>query len=107
VSWGAYYILNGKVPVPCDLLTWAAWLEEHLADRIVKQEDIGQFWISTVFMGLDYSSRKGPPLLFETMVFDRSAEQHPHSVWMERAPTWELALETHARGVSWAKSQLQ
>lgn len=107
VSWGDYYILQAKIPVPCDLMTWACWLKEHLAERIVKQESVGQFWVSSVFIGLDHSLRAGPPLLFETMVFDKSDQEHPLNAWMERAPTWELALETHERGVAWAHEQLQ
>jgi hypothetical protein len=102
---GDYYILRDKLPIPCDLMTWAHWLEEHIAERIVKQECVGQFWISSVFIG--YSLRAGPPLLFETMVFDNSDQEFPESRWMERAPTWEMALEAHERGVTWAREQLQ
>jgi hypothetical protein len=65
VSFGDYYILNAKLPIPCDLMTWAGWLEKHLAERIIKQEYVGQFWISSVFVGLDHSFRGGPPLFFE------------------------------------------
>ena len=107
MSWGDYYILQRKVPIPCDLMTWAGWLEEHSAERIVKQETVGHSGSSTVFIGLDHSLRSGPPLLFETMVFDKSDQEHPASCWMERAPTWELALETHESGVAWAHEQLQ
>jgi hypothetical protein len=108
MSVGDYYILRHKIPVPCDLMTWAAWLEEHIAERIVKQECVGQFWISSVFIGLDHSLRRGPPLLFETMVFDQSDQEHGAlACWMERAPTWEMALEARGRGIAWARQQLQ
>ena len=29
-------------------------------------------WVSTVFLGVDHSFRPGPPVLFETMVFEGS-----------------------------------
>jgi hypothetical protein len=104
-----HYILDGKVPVPVDMMTWAMWFENHRQDRIVKQENVAQFWVSTVFLGLDHNWGDGPPLLFETMVFDRgdNAENRNLDCWMERTSTWELALEAHERGDIWAKEQLQ
>jgi hypothetical protein len=36
------YILDGHTPIQVnDTLTWARWFEEHGAERIVKQEQIG------------------------------------------------------------------
>jgi hypothetical protein len=122
------YILEGKVPVPCeDLLTWAQWVEEP-KNRIVKQEYVGELWVSTVFLALDHDFlRDGPPLLFETMVFRDSTEadqkemdqvaerlglekipspRHIAIDYAERTATWELALEAHAEGKAWAKRQL-
>ena len=107
MSFDDYFILDGKIPIPCDLTTWARWLDEHRDERILKQETVANWWISTVFIGLDHSLRASPPLLFETMLFDKSDREHPPGVWMERAPIWELALEAHERGVAWAKNQLQ
>jgi hypothetical protein len=122
------YILEGKVPVPCeDLLTWARWVED-CKNRIVKQEDVGELWVSTVFLALDHDFlRDGPPLLFETMVFrnstaadqkemDEVAERRgwekvtsPRHIALDyavRTATWELALEAHAEAKAWAKKQL-
>jgi len=104
------YILEGKVPVPCeDLLEWGRWIEEHRTERIVRQEDIGPYWVSTVFLGLDHSWRPDDlPELFETMVF-RYEGDHRSSVDdapMLRSPTWELALEAHAEACVWAREQL-
>ena len=61
---------SGNV-VPCDLMTWAHWLEENRAQRIIAQEDLPHgYWISTVFLGLNHQWMLGqPPLWFETMVF--------------------------------------
>lgn len=101
------YILQNKIPVPePDLIAWARWLETK--ERIVQREDVGHFWVSTVFLGLDHNfDENGPPLLFETMVFDHSpGASCGHDLWMDRTSTWELALEMHARGVAWAKDQL-
>jgi hypothetical protein len=104
------YILEGKVPVPCeDLLTWGRWIEDHNQDRIVRQETIGnKYFVSTVFLGLDHDfSQQGPPVLFETMVFHKnrkrgSVDEAP----MFRDYTWELALTSHRKAVRWARKQL-
>ena len=101
-----YYILNDQpIPIPVDdMLVWARWFEGHRDERVVRQETVGNFWVSTVFLGIDHSfAEGGPPILFETMVFgpDDSRES-----FAERCTTWELALEMHARGVRWARGQL-
>jgi hypothetical protein len=67
-----YYILdeNGKPRVEPDLWTWAMWFEK--ADRQVAETFVGDLWVSTVFLGLDHSWGNGPPILWETMVFDQA-----------------------------------
>ena len=84
------YILNGHTPVPTsDLLNWGLWMESK--ERIVKQEDIGSMKISTVFLGLDHSfSEKGPPLLFESMIFNGPLDET-----QDRCSTWDQAEEMH------------
>lgn len=103
------YKLEGKIPVPVEnLMEWAAWIEEAREQRIVMQETIGNYWVSTVFLGLDHRfGSSGPPLLFETMIFHagrdgRGVEDAP----MFRAPTWEIALEQHAEACVWAREQM-
>src|SRR5262245_34782727 len=92
--------LDGTTPVPMrddELLAWAEWYEK--ADRIVKQEYAGPYFISTVFLGLDHNfARNGPPILFETMIFSDFASLS----YQERCSTWEEALAMHQRGVEWA-----
>jgi hypothetical protein len=106
------YVLDGKIPVPCeDLMEWAHWYETAGKDRIVCKEFIGDYEVSTVFLGLDHSFDDGPPELFETMVFWKGSENDRRDgvvddAPMYRAPTWELALEMHARAVVWVREQL-
>jgi hypothetical protein len=80
---GRVHILQEKVPVPVDMMTWALWLEDHQTDRIGKQEDVAHFWVSTVFLGLDHSFGDGAPLVFETMVFDTA-----RVLTMQPTPGW-------------------
>jgi hypothetical protein len=93
------WILKGHDAVPCGLLEWAAWLEASTIDksRIVKQEQVGPYFISTVFLGLNHRfTGDGPPLLFETMVF-HGENVRGLDVEMARCSTWEEAEQQHAR----------
>lgn len=85
------YILEDHTPVRCDdSLAWGRWHES--AERHVADETIGEVRISTVFLGLDHQWGKGPPLLFETMIFGGE-----HDEFQERCSTWDEAVEMHAR----------
>lgn len=100
-----HYILEGHKPVPCDLMTWARWLETNRANKHVADDYIenppgvtGAVRVSTVFLGLDHGYGGGPPILFETMIFGG-----PHNEEMWRYSTWEEAEAGHARAVEIAK----
>lgn len=71
-------------------------------NRTVKQEDVGfngkTYWVSTVDLGLDHSFGYGPPLYFETMVFERVNGQVDYSErYCNRYPTRHDALNGHNR----------
>lgn len=92
------YILDGHEVVPePHLLKWAQWFET--ADRIVRHTHTERFLISTVFLGLDYSWGKGPPITFETMVFardDGNASSVPDEIDQQwRYSTWSDAEAGH------------
>ena len=96
------YILDGKIPVPCDdLLTWGRWMQ--FADRHVAKNEIGDLWVSTVFLGLDHQWGNGSPLLFETMIFGDDKWED----YQERCSTWEQAEAQHKRGVQFAENLLK
>lgn len=100
-----HWILNDDHSLTgVDLMTWAKWLEENRARKIVKQETVGEYWISTVFLGLNHNyGPSGPPLLFETMVFDK--ERDKPGGWTEhycdRYSTWDEAMAGHAHIVAY------
>lgn len=91
-----YYLLDeNKNPYPIeDLSTWAQKLELS-GTREVKQEEIDEHYISTVFLGLDHNhSSEGAPILFETMVFSPNPD---YNQYQDRYETWDQALEGHKR----------
>jgi hypothetical protein len=67
-----YYKLDAnKRPVPCSLEEQARGAHDwQLAETFTEH-----CRISTVFLGIDHGWR-GPPILFETMVFEKAAHEH-------------------------------
>lgn len=84
------YILDEhNNPVPCDIFTWGKFFETER--RIVRQEQVGEYWISTVFLGIDLGWGHGPPVLFETMVFLNDWG----GIDQDRCCTWAEAMWMH------------
>lgn len=75
----------------------AGRLSMDLAYKVVAQEDVltsdgDLLWVSTVWLGLNHNYfRDGPPLIFETMVFQEGMDDE----YLQRYPTEESALEGH------------
>lgn len=63
------YVLNkkGEPVLEQNLAKFAGWFAKN--ERAVAKERIGDVLISTVFLGIDHAFGKGPPVLWETMVF--------------------------------------
>ena len=116
------YILQNKVPViERDLLTWAQWMEDarESGESRVGFDVVRRVEISTVFLGIDHQFFPGgPPILFETMVFEELAEPIVHDLkifdrqrkWTQfkeeigdftrRYSTWEQAEAGHNDAVA-------
>src|SRR5262245_60327221 len=67
-----HYVLDSENrPVVCDdLIAWAIWFET-MSNRTVGLTDVTSgIRVSTIFLGINHRWHdKGPPVLFETMVF--------------------------------------
>jgi len=90
-----YIEVDGK-PQPCDNLEeWGQWFE-NTANRKVRETLIGPFRVSTIFLGLDHShDETGPPLFYETLVFDLVYKSDLESQTMRRYATREKAIHGH------------
>jgi hypothetical protein len=100
-----YYKLDKDhraVPVR-DVIEWATWFET--ADRIVTHTRFEPgILVSTVFLGLDHRfGDRGPPLLFETMVFGINMEDEAMTC---RYSTWDDAETGHKATVRRVKELL-
>ncbi len=60
------YDRQGKV---LDLMEWARIFEDPEYKRVAETTLPDGTWVSTVWLGLDHQYGDGPPLIFETMVF--------------------------------------
>lgn len=75
-------------------MTWAEILKGP--DRVVRQDELGEVRVSTVFLGIDHNFwGHGPPLIFETMVFGGPSDQY-----QQRYSTEAAALAGHDQVVS-------
>ncbi len=65
-----YAILIDGVVVPVeDIMDWALWFE-NTQNRVIRQTDVDEIFVSTVFIGIDNAFfRDGFHQWFETMVF--------------------------------------
>lgn len=101
------YILRGQLPVEePDLLVWADWFERasRTHSRQVADIMIEGIRISTVFLSIDHQFEDGPPVLFETMIFDQRPNRDPplashladhcarYATWLEASIGHDLAV---------------
>lgn len=101
------YKLVGHEPVKVASLQ--EWSDEY-SRRIAAGKDdpwrvaytvIGYVEVSTVFLSINHRLSEGPPILFETMVFnDRGV-----SDFQARCCTWEEAEQMHKEAVQMVKSR--
>lgn len=89
-----YFDKEGK---PIDLMTWGRLFEDENY-KVIKQQQIGDYLISTVWMGVDYNfnrffDKDSPLHIFETMVF--SKKDKDADLDQERYSTLEEAKAGH------------
>jgi hypothetical protein len=94
------FILDGKTPVPVDLMTWAKWFETADDKRVVAKSNVGDASVSTVFLGLNHQWGDGPPLLFETIIFGGE-----HNEWQDRCSTWKDAEAMHQKACALVRGE--
>ena len=90
-----FYDRNSK---PLGVEKYAELLSNELY-RIVMQEPVGDLWVSTMWLGIDHQWFDGPPLIFETMVFDDKGG----AVAQDRYSTLEQAKKGHRQMVQRAR----
>jgi hypothetical protein len=100
-SWDFFYILENKTPVPCpDIHAFATFFKNHKEERLVALTQIGDYRVSTVFLGIDHNfSDEGDPLVFETMIFGGNFDGEDE--YQTRCSTWEQAEAQHREAINY------
>lgn len=92
---------------PCSLGAWAMWFESRGAERFLKQTRLPNgYFVSTIWLGIDHGFGRGPPIIFESMVFQSPKSEHSLGPMRDqrRYATRREALEGHEALVEeWAK----
>lgn len=102
-DWCGTYCLNDdKTYSKCDTNEWSKNREELKKNdkKHVGLDFVDGKRISTTWLGIDHQFRDGPPLLFETMVFDDGSW---NDIYCKRYTTWKEAEEGHKATVQWVK----
>lgn len=96
-----YYDREGK---QLDMWGWILLREMGRDYVVVGRTDVGEYTVSTVWLGLDHSfSPYGPPIIFETMIWDKDGNWLDYQ---ERYATEEEALAGHAKAIQWMETLL-
>jgi hypothetical protein len=87
-----YYDRQGR---RIGLMKWVR-LFEDLKYRVLVQDHVNDITVSTVWLGLDHNMWGGPPLIFESMVFNTADFDHQWaSLEMRRYSTEAEAFAGH------------
>lgn len=86
-----YFDRDGQ---PINVFQWAKLMEKDAYRQVARTQDMKLHGrrVSTVWMGLDHQFGDGPPLIFESMVFNKEGE----SIDCRRSSTLEAAKDDHA-----------
>lgn len=99
----SYFNREGK---PLTLEQWAELAGDLVTKRVAEDDLIAPddrcLWVSTVWLGIDMSHHDGPPLIFESMVFERGFAD----LYCQRYATESEALAGHAALVHAAREGL-
>jgi hypothetical protein len=107
MSMTTYYILDDqrRVKAAKDVLEWGRWFETTGNRRVALTKFECGVTVSTVFLGMNHRfDDNGPPLLYETMVFELSMEQGDDMQW--RYSSWDDAEVGHKATVRRVKELL-
>lgn len=92
---------NAELGSPAWKLAVDQWTKqfEDFKGRRINQTTVDRWDISTVFLGLDHRcSDDGPPLIFETMIFDATDRDHRYADrYCRRYSTKLQAIRGHER----------
>lgn len=95
-KYSEYYILKGRRAYRCSGEEWSQNYSS-LDNRTIAITEFANEWVSTVFLGINHDyTGKGPPKIFETMVFPSGSYTEEYcrrySTWGEAEEGYWLAV---------------
>jgi hypothetical protein len=102
-----HYILDEhhRVQRIDDFLEWARWWEQPGNRAVAQTKFECGVMVSTIFLGIDHRHfGKGPPVLFETVVFEMTMDGDSEQ---RRYTSWDDAETGHKAAVRRVKAQLE
>jgi len=91
---------NNKV-IPCkNSIEYIKWEIKYPDRKTVKQQHIGDVYISTVFLGLNHGYNGKKPILWETMIFGGK-----HDQYQVRYASYDDAVKGHEIAVKLVKQE--
>jgi hypothetical protein len=98
-----YYDRQGG---PISMLQWSLRHQDS-GYRVVAQDRLRGWLVSTVWLGLDHGFGQGPPLIFETMVFPPDGRLPYEEEYCERYATEKEARDGHEQALTWTVEQIR
>jgi hypothetical protein len=99
---------SGNV-IPATLIEWGMWCWRKDRQRIIQQDEIAGYLVSTVFVGVNMAfSAEAPPLWFETMVFAdpeiiRNSLRREEASYQRCYTTLAEAKAGHMDAINWLR----
>lgn len=95
---------------PITLQQWGKLLREDTLTRVVARslvhDDLGEYLVSTVWLGMNHQYGAGPPLIFETMIFLKTGPDSGLNEDQWRYATEEQAALGHAEAVTLVRTMM-
>jgi hypothetical protein len=101
-DFGIYYDRDGK---PITLERWAELRHQDQDYQRIAEDTVGDYWVSTVWLGINHQFGNGPPLIFETMVFAEDGRALEGECW--RYSTEQQAAAGHREVVTMVRHELE
>ena len=73
------------------------WVDQSY--KRIGGDQVGKYWVSTVWLGLNHAHRPGQILIFESMILDEGGVD----VYCQRYKTEAEAILGHQQALAWAR----
>lgn len=104
MNTGYYFLDENKIAHKASVKIYLEQRKQMVKDgtKHVCKEYVGDKLVSTMWLGIDHNHIYGPPILFETMIFEDGKGYI--EIYCDRYSTWKEAEDGHKKAVEWVKN---